>query len=147
MTYEVYRYIFIVAAILSIALLITSVVLFIVLKIPKIVSDLTGMTEKKAIKSLREQSERNCDESQPVAGGRRHGKITDKIATAAPVYVDNNEEVSETTVLYSSDETSVLDSNINETTVLGVADTYGNFIIEYEITYIHTDEIIGAEVF
>ncbi len=61
----------------------------------------------------------------------------------------------ETTVLTVQAETTVLSNNFNETTVLSSADltsgdNYGtsvvdysnSFVIEYEITYIHTNEVI-----
>ena len=52
----------------------------------------------------------------------------------------------DTTVLYSQDDTTVLEQEEYGTTVLN-SNIYDNdFVIEYEIIYIHTDEIIDAEV-
>ena len=53
MSYEVLRNIFIGAAALSGLMLIVSVLLFIILKIPSVIGDLTGITAKKAIENIR----------------------------------------------------------------------------------------------
>ncbi len=54
---------------------------------------------------------------------------------------------SETTVLTSEltggGETTVLDGGAGETSVLQTPSYTGEFVIEYEITFIHTDEVIA----
>ena len=206
MTYEVFRYIFIIALILCAALFVTSVILFIVMNIPKIIQDLSGITAKKAIKEIREQNEKTGDKSYKVSQvNRERGKLTDKISQSGNIirqsstmkmgYSVETEKIGNSTaqVPFTGDETSVLSdpnvagfvnettvlSNLNdaasvsETTVLG-SDADGStvgittvlsdlninenttvlentavnpgFVIEFEITYIHTNELIETEV-
>ncbi len=197
MTYDLYRYIFIGALILCGVMLVVSIILFILLNIPKVISDLSGATAKKAIKNIREQNEATGDKGYQVSAlNKARGKLTDKISPSGNIIqqyqsqmtavgttkIDTQKipvENSETTVLPQGSETTVLQQG-NETTVLNgvdfnktvsIADQAENetlpldaissvaaqvpvnnatepflFDIEYEITYIHTNEIIGTEV-
>ncbi len=168
MTYEIYRYIFIGAAILCGAMFITSVLLFILLKIPRVIGDLTGRTAKKAIESIRNQNETSGDKTyRSSLVNKERGKLTDKISPSgrlihnptdllgsamATEKIGTQQLVSdETAVLDSANETEVLSSELlnngDETTLLTPSDTTNNvFEIEYEITYIHTNEIVTVEV-
>lgn len=183
LSYEVFRYIFIGAAIASGLLLATSIVLFFVLRIPKVVSDLSGRTAKKAIEAIRMQNEQTGDKAyKSSAVNMQRGKVTDKISPSGRLQQReetpfgtgritekistsrlSREDLGETTVLASEGgETTVLDSGYGETTVLG--GEYGEttvlgaqemqpqpqmpiqaqqFTVEYEITYIHTSEVIA----
>ena len=201
MTYEVYNYIFIVAAILCGVMLAVAILLFILLKIPQVIGDLSGATARKAIKNIREQNERSGDKAYKVSAyNQERGKITDQISASGNIFqnpqaqmgglptgkidtapisgnfqsgatavltdgmISTNGETSvlmpetsvlgqvqnETTVLSEgSGETTILSSVPGvETTVLGAADHEGEtydpaFVIEYDITYIHTDEVIA----
>ena len=189
MTYEIYRYIFIGAAVLCGVMFVVAVLLFVLFKIPKVISDLTGATARKAIQSIREQNEASGNKGYKVSAfNEARGKLTDKITPSGNIIqqnrsqmpginttkidtqklieedvtnqttvlsIDNettieNSTVSpETTVLseeISSGETTVLSDNYSdETTVLGEAVNETAFCIEYEITYIHTEEIISKE--
>ncbi len=193
MTYEIYRYIFIGAAILCGAMIITSVLLFIFLKIPKVIGDLSGRTAKKAIEVIRAQNESSGDKTYKSSlVNQERGKVTDKISPSGRVanktddmltgamatqkigtqrltaeettVLGGNETTvlgggNETTVLGGANETTVLNSDnsyaagaaayyANETSVLSQNEFTGNpFMVEYEITYIHTDEVICAEVY
>ena len=190
MTYEIYRYIFLGGAALSLVMVIVSAILFFTLKIPKVIGDLTGRTARKAIEDIRKQNEQSGDKtyrSSPV--NKQRGKLTDKITKSGrlekraespfgtgviteqlsgkqPVYASSETTVlsedtavlsEETTVL--SNETTVLEAPSMETTVLSSyvpaaaqpapvqpAATAWNpeprFTVEYEITYIHTQEVI-----
>lgn len=168
MSYEIYRYIFIGAAILCGAMLITSILLFILLRIPKVIGDLTGRTARKAIENIRNQNESSGDKTyRSSLVNQERGKLTDKISPSgrlirnptdllggamATEKIGTQQLVSdETTVLDSGNETTVLTGELensgNETTLLSQTDISNNvFEIEYEITYIHTNEIISAEV-
>lgn len=53
MTYDIYRLIFIVGAISCAVMFVVSVILFITLKIPNVIGDLTGRNAKKAIENIR----------------------------------------------------------------------------------------------
>lgn len=59
MTYDTYRLIFLVGAIASGLMLIAAVILFFVLKIPRVIGDLTGANARKAIAGIRSQTEQN----------------------------------------------------------------------------------------
>ncbi len=176
MTYDMYRYIFIGAAILCGIMLVASIITFIVLKIPKIIGDLSGATARKAIKNIREQNESTGDKSYKVSAvNASRGKLTDKITPSGNIIhqyqtqmrlgietqelEDNQTTVigvydetsvlssyNETSVLGNAGETSVLDNNMyDETSVLTGVAANTTFNIEYEITLIHTNEIISME--
>ena len=214
MTYDVYRYIFIGAAILCGIMFVVSVLVFIFLNIPKVISDLSGVTAKRAIKQIREQNEASGDKSYKVSAfNEARGKLTDKISPSGNVIAQyqaqmrgidttkiatqelSGEQSSETTVLGASAETSVLGASAEtsvlgasaETSVLGGAETSvltsepvtqmpepaamgetavlsaepaelgqtsalsqsdavdTTFSVDYEITYVHSDEIITLE--
>lgn len=178
MTYDIYRYIFIGAAILCGLMLIVSIILFITLKIPKVISDLSGATARKAIKSIREQNEASGNKGYKVSAvNEARGKLTDKISPSGNVIQQHqaqmagidtakidvqtmpvDEAANQTTVLETYGETSVLDTTgagetsvlssapfAGETTVLNGATSDALFAVEYEITYIHTNEIIEME--
>lgn len=176
MSYEIYHYIFIGAAILCGAMFITSVLLFVLLKIPKVIGDLTGRTAKKAIENIRNQNESSGDKTYKSSlVNKERGKITDKISPSGRLVKEPTDLIggamatekistqqlvsdetvvldsgNETTVLLSGNETTVLSGEINntgnETTVLTQTDTSTEFRIEYEITFIHTNEVVYAEV-
>lgn len=197
MTYEVYRYIFIGGAILAAIMFIISVILFIVLKIPSVIGDLTGATARKAIEDIRNQNESTGEKTYKSSMvNRERGKLTDKISPSGNLIKNpsggiwgamatekistqklSEDATNETSVL-SSNETSVLGNNEttllssgnettvlgnNETTVLNVGETTlldsmpamnetsllspnmmpgGIFEVEYEITFVHTAEVI-----
>lgn len=204
MTYEIFRYIFIGGAILCGIMLIISVLIFILFNIPKVISDLSGATARKAIKNIRENNEKTGDKTHRVSAfNQERGKLTDKISASGNLQqsqpnvnfginttkiqtqqlqpedfsnqttvlgADNETTVlgesNETTVLNAGNETTVLNTE-NETTVLEPVPMVGetavlsatveldetsvlsdtSFIIEYDITFIHTNEVIGAEAF
>lgn len=158
MTYEIYRYIFIGGAIFSAIMFVVTALVFIFSRIPTVIGDLTGSNARKAIENIRSLNESTGNKTYRTSYvNKERGKITDKISPSGSLiknpshslhgametekistdklaYVEGNE----TTVL--SPETTVLDVS-DETTVLS-QQTEEQFIIEYEITYIHTDEII-----
>lgn len=192
MTYEVYRYIFIGAAILSGLFLAAAAALFFVLKIPNVIGDLTGANARKAIADIRNQNEATGTKSyKPSAVNRERGRITDKMTpsgrllrypsagmggghettkiSTAKLSKEAMEAANQTTILDAANETQVL-SSAQETTVLYTEETTllqpaagetvvldagaapmqngfhsenGIFFeIEYEITCIHTREVI-----
>ncbi len=159
MTYEIYRYIFIGGAALAVLMLIISVILFFVYRIPSVVGDLTGRTARKAIEDIRNQNESSGNKVYKTSHvNRQRGKLTDKISPSGNLIKNPSEEIGgamstekistqelpaeETTVLGVADETTVLEQIADETTVLAPTNNV-RFVIEYEITYIHTDEVIA----
>lgn len=188
MTYEVYRYIFIGGAVLAGILLLVTVLLFFVLKIPMVIGDLTGATARKAIANIRNQNEVSGEKTYKSSQvNSERGKLTEKISMSGNLMGHRGgivagamatEKISTQKLDYQpADETSVLSAGGNETTVLGmsgdettVLNTAGGgetevlsggmsfgetmvlntvpmgiFEIEYEITYIHTDEVISGD--
>ena len=80
MSYDIYRYIFLISAGLAVLCLILSVILFFVLKIPRVIGDLTGSTAKKAIESIRNQNEKSGDKVHKTSYvNKQRGRITDKM--------------------------------------------------------------------
>ena len=170
MSYEIYRYIFYGCAILAAVMLAVTVLLFFVYKIPTVIGDLTGANARKAIENIRNQNESSGDKLYKTSQvNRERGKLTDKISPSGSLMRDPSgilgggamatekistqelPQVDETTVLESNEttvlsvnETTVLDiSGTGETTVLVAEDIPAVFQIEYEITFIHTDEVIA----
>ena len=176
MTYDVYRYIFIGAAILCGIMFVVSVLIFILLKIPKVISDLTGATARKAIKNIREQNEASGDKAYKVSAfNEARGKLTDKISPSGNIVhqyqaqmrgIDTtkistqelrvDDAANQTSVLDQYNETSVLSEGVGETSVLAASEqTCGEtsvlspavaevaFCVEFEITYVHTSEVIA----
>lgn len=170
MSYEIYRYIFYGGAILAAVMLAVTVLLFFVYKIPTVIGDLTGANARKAIENIRNQNENSGDKLYKTSQvNRERGKLTDKISPSGSLIRDPSgilgggamatekistqelPQVDETTVLESNEttvlvtnETTVLDNTgVGETTLLDAVDAPVTFQIEYEITFIHTNEVIA----
>lgn len=159
MTYETYRYIFMGGAALSAILFIASVFLFIFLHIPNVIGDLTGANERKAIKSIRNNNgELNEKFRQSGYGKRERASLTGRISSSgklrhkevdinsavATAKIGNNDFITVPKKSSKQAETEVLSTeplSANETTVLNTVEN-GEFKIEFEITYIHSDEMI-----
>ena len=171
MSYEMYRYIFLGALAGCGLFFIVSVILFFALNIPKVISDLSGRTARKAIERIRMQNEQSGDKTyQSSAVNLERGKLTDKISKSGRLVPREatpfgtgviTEKIStmklapagETDVLEVSEETSVLTAPAGETDVLtsvagetevltAVQQPVQAFCVEYEITFIHTNEVI-----
>lgn len=162
MTYDIYRYIFYGGAALAVIMLVVSIVLFFIYKIPSVIGDLTGSTARKAIEDIRNQNESSGNKVYKTSHvNRERGKLTDKISPSGGLIRNPSEaiggamatekistqelplETDETTVLNSFNETTVLEVSSCETTVLTPFAETNAFVIEYEITYVHTEEIIA----
>ncbi len=132
MTYEIYRYIFIGAAIAAGVMLAVTLILFFVLKIPGVIGDLSGRTARKAIADIRNHNmSANTDNigsgkltDKITASGRlmerrdsSGNKYTDKISTEKLIEQNKLSGSNETTLLNNANETTVLNTG-NETTVL-----------------------------
>lgn len=135
MTYDVYRLIFYAGIVLSIVCLLLAITLFFFLKIPAVIGDLSGSTERKAIASIRNRNE--SGENGFGAGkleignsGNLSGKVRDlsKVRgnTDGMGFVVNTAKFN-TNALASeareSYETTLLTQESNETTVLGGNET------------------------
>ena len=125
MTYSNYMLMYYIALAATIVLLLVTVLLFFVLRLPKAFNDLTGRTERKAIKSINEQREAG-KLSHDTAGAetdRMGMPATDKISESGRILDENpaNTVVTEkiqTDTLAGSAETTVLQDGSGETTLL-----------------------------
>lgn len=166
MTYDTYRLIFIVAAILAGIMLVLSVVLFIKFKIPKAMGDVTGSTARKAVEEIRAQNRNTGDiANRPdSAGGKipdkmmQYGQLHQQAASAAPVVEQIYPQGDEDSMVHTAklrlqdapaaSETAVLPQEAAfETEMLSQppaaeAPPPDFFRIEQDITYIHSNEII-----
>lgn len=157
MSYDMYRYIFIISTCISIVLLVLSVFLFIKLDIPKIIKDLLGINAKRAIENIRTENEKSGKKVyKPSQINIERGKLTDKITESGRISSkESGLKLSTPTAkldseqLYYSEETEVLQTHdmsfdANETTVLeeNYEQEEQQFEIEFDITFIHTDEIV-----
>lgn len=164
MTYDMYRLIFIVGAIACAIMFLVSVILFVALKIPYVIGDLSGRNAKKAIEEIRRQNEISGDKVyKSSAVNLERGKLTDKISASGRIQNSYSSsgfgmrtekistmELEETT----NDETTVLgqnQNNMDETTVLTETSqellgdettVLNNFILLEQITFINTEEYI-----
>lgn len=129
---SVYLNIFYIFIVLAVVLLALSIVLFLRFNIPKVVGDITGSNYKKSIKKTREINEKSGKKAyKPSKVNQERGMITDDINSQKkksniaygnmstedldiPQQINNG---SENTTVLGSDATSV--SNDNTTTVLG----------------------------
>lgn len=172
MTYEMYRYIFLGALIACGIFFAVAVVLFFTLRIPQVISDLTGRSARKGIEMIRRQNEKSGDKTyQSSAVNLQRGKLTDKISqsgrllprAATPfgtgaiterIPTQQLEPIGETAALDTVGETTALPSDVGETDVLsrmaGETEVLTPaerpipiFAVEYEITFIHTNEVIA----
>lgn len=168
MTYDVYMYVFYGGAALALLFLLLSVILFVALRIPSVIGELSGSTARKAIENIRKQNELGSSySSEAVTSHGKHAGKKDKngfdeltsVRKSNDHYSDSflttkiiTEQLSsdakksyETTLLEntSANETTVLnESEYGGTTVLQQPSAY-SFCIEYEIMLIHTNEIIN----
>lgn len=170
MTYEIYRYIFIGGAVLAGIMLVVSVLVFFLLKIPTVIGDLTGANARKAIENIRNQNETTGDKTYRSSQvNRERGRLTDKISPSGRLIKNpshslhgamgtekigtqqlHHEEPACETTLLSGELTGGAETTLlapqgpaNETTVLNAQSVVTEFTIEYEITYIHTNEVIA----
>ena len=168
MTEAVFMYICYGGAILAALMFITTIILFFVLKIPHVIGDLSGANARKAIENIRNQNESTGEKIYKSSETNiKRGKITDKISPSGNLIKNPSGDIAgamktekispggyesvsnETTVLDCSSETTVLNPIQEETTVLNtnqgettVLEQPSVFVIEYEITFVHTSEVI-----
>lgn len=174
MTYDNYELIKNIALIVFIVLFVLSVVLFFTLRIYSVIGDLSGRTAKKAIQRIREQNSQSGDKTYRTSAiNKQRGKITEPISGSLPQKTSFGTRTAKiSTAVLSEDartamnETSVLnqEAETNETTVLAEnmdcgattvldetllfrnseSEGDGSFGIEKEITFIHSNEVIGV---
>lgn len=153
MTYEMYRSVFLISLIACGVMAVVSVLLFFVLQIPKVVGDLSGSTAKKAIQDIRKQTEgggeRRYQSKQPAQGqstGNPPKTYTAPAAAPPTGTTGITERISQQQepAAHGGEETTLLSQDSMETVPLS-PENDGQFAIEYEITYIHSNEVIPRE--
>lgn len=157
MVYETYRYIFIGGAVLAIAMLIVTILLFFLLHIPGVFGDLSGRNQRKAIEQIRSQNAKtgntmSLSTKLTVARKKQTRKMTNTVrlpnqpASVPPaVAVTPPPPEPETTVLDCPEPAAApvdLPQESGMTTVLAKKSADGSVEIAFEITFIHTDEVI-----
>jgi hypothetical protein len=168
MTYEIYRYIFICAAIAAVVMLALAIILYVKLYIAKAVGELTGSTRRKALKekeghgletdtapqlvttaTITQSGSLIPGKAQPLSSEK--AQKTTKLATSE---IANNStavstqaavntppsQVKATTVLTQEHSPS-----IKATTILTnqTSNSPSTFEVEIDITFIHTNEMIS----
>lgn len=153
MTYEEFRYLFIISASLSGLMFIISIFLFIRFSIPKVWGDVTGQNVKKAISYIREQNEQPDPQLYNSNSSNAYrSKITDKISVSGNLINHPAKDIThiETTRIHvqaAAAETTILENieTKNETMALFPLQNHVEpiFYIEQDITFIHTEEVIN----
>lgn len=142
--------------------LVLAIVLFFVFDIRKIIMDLTGITEKKAIKKIELENAKKKDvANQMTAKITASGKIQRGTTEGfGDVPITSDLGINETTLLnaysnettlLSNNETTILNTNTgNETTVLYTPNAVAQNVepakmtIVQDIMFIHTDKVINV---
>lgn len=163
MTYETLNSIYVIAGIASLVMLAVTAGLFFLLKVPEAVAFISGRTEKKGIESIQRTGTVGASAGGPKSRKlERTAKITVQKAEKAPAYAQTPAREQFTDVLPASGTktTEVLSGADRLTTVLdgkggnivleaGQVDhrdlvfTQQPFVVEFDITYVYSDIIIG----
>lgn len=141
--------------IIAIIMLIVSVLLFVKLNIIKIIGDITGITAKKTIKSMRENNEKTGTKSYMTSKiNIERGTITKKIFSSDKLFKhtgkleESNKFKKELNPKYITEELGVEETTLlenQETTVLPQEKYIAskcNFSLEVDFMIINTYEII-----
>ena len=148
MTYESFRYIFIGGAALSAVMLVTSIVLFFAFDVPDLFGYFSGKNKRKGLEEIQRENKRNIDvqgnrSTFDFDGEKTSGKLDNSRDQLQPdaEYKSVTQDLNTDAVL----ETEYLDSknDIVNTTLLSEEADKAVFVIEREITFIHTDEVIA----
>ena len=110
----------VISFVLAGALFVTAVLLFFLLRISKVISELSGLAQKNAVKKLKNKQNITTTKELPkVSGGLKAVSIDNKNMTDKLMAYDMSQ--SQTTVLQPVGETTVLGVGYGETTVIGVS--------------------------
>lgn len=139
----------------SIVMLAVSIILFITFKIPKVLGDITGITAKKAVNVIREQNKQSGDKVyKPSSVNAARGKITDKMTQSgnlintSPMAGTNFPTAKMGIQDIAMGTEAILSGGShpnNENSISGETEILDGNIFEviYDITFIHTNEIIN----
>ncbi len=159
MSYDMYRYIFIVSMVLCILMAVISVLIFIFMKIPSIIGDLSGSTARRAIENIRRSNENLLDiQSSTTNTGKikrtekisipkqSENSLTQKINISnetALLYTNNTAilNTGNTTVLQDKEYNNLENSEITSKSMDNVLEKQPIEIID-EVVFVNSDEII-----
>lgn len=157
MTYEMYRNIFMVCAAAAGVMAFVSILLFVLLRIPSVIGDLTGITAKRGIEQIR-----SGNASKATSGryskkkNQRYGLNTEKLQSVAESAKGETAKLGENAGKENAlpdsavgSETALLNSQTgNETTLLYAPEANETTVLQpdfgilEEITILHTEEEI-----
>lgn len=108
-------------------LFLISVALFFLFNVPKLYSDISGKTAKKAIETIRKRNESTGEKAyKPSPVNAARGKVTDEITSSGKIQVKatdsvgsvGTEKFSTAQIAPTNNETTLLQKPSNETTIL-----------------------------
>lgn len=151
--FDTYKLIFLISAIICAVFFIISLVLFIKFNIPKVIGDITGITAKRAVKRMMEESKNRERNTTPTTTSGKIPRTTQKMSPAAnedrQIFTARLDKgggsITNGLGVKSSYVTTVLGSTNEayETQVLSGNHDSDAFTIEKDITMIFTDEIVS----
>lgn len=166
MTYEMYRLVFIIAAVLCAVMFMVSAFLFFALRIRDVIGDLNGSNARKAIEEIRSRNEQSGEKVyKSSAVNKKRGALTDKISPSgrlerqsesAPYSSAQTEKIAtsklmsdETTLLSAANNsgqaTEVLPSQTGETTVLGAGSVGETVLLSEIVSEVSGEASFGVE--
>lgn len=136
MTYEMYRNIFMVCAVAGAVMAFVSILLFILLRIPAVIGDLTGITARKGIEQIRSgNAKMGKKKYSPGKVNRQREKLTAEISPSGGLQQQESLDYGTNTEKLRVSPGKI--NTANETTVLDMG-----FKVLEDITIIHTEEEI-----
>ena len=149
MSYELYRYIFIGGLVLSVLMLVLAVILFFTMDIKKLIGEYNGSTRRKAIEKIRKKSSgeiaitgQTVTKNKPVVHEKKPKKAVDTNETSKIRPQDRYDsfEAPETTTLSDYSQQAEVPQAVNSYQPVYVQ--RDDFIIETDITFVHSSEVI-----
>lgn len=145
MSVELLHTLSIVSYIVAGVLFLGAVALFFLLDVPKLISDISGRTAKKAIEAIRQQNERTGDKAyKPSAVNASRGRVTDKISPSGRLEQRSSglsigaqtEKLDTTELTAAAAQATTLLSNGSETTALSQDESGTTTLLsESELSY------------
>lgn len=173
LSYEQFNMIFYIGLILALIFLIISIVLLFVLKIPTVIGELSGITEKRAITKIKQGKDASSLKATTLKPNAQKAKTTEKINYEKMPNLSKNRNITNEVItadLNNDDKTELLQKFDNQTDILYEKETIKNnntyleqttflkddgnynqisitensdFIVRDEIILFHSNEIIA----
>ena len=144
MTYDVYRNLFVIFGVIAIVMLTLTILIFVLMRVPRAIGILSGSTAKKAIKNINDQSKNQRNNSRLTVGLNKTKNPSVKSITDEPVKTIVTEQIY-SNPLFENEQTCVLEhEQVFDETVLLNKEQYKNpaFEIVESLSFINSDEII-----